>query len=199
MVLTLDLIDLDKFKNGDKAVLEKVLAAIQKRLYTAAARVISDPDDAEDVVADTIEELWNYRANIDSAQHIVNYAYKVARHKTLNFIAKYPERVTPLYHQLPLLVTDPRLAILEDELIEQFIHWAGRARSILDKTPQKYAEVLKLHIEGKSNKDIADQLHITPNTVRNHLSRAKNNLAQLLLEEGFPRDILLLILACFLS
>ena len=199
MVLTLNLIELDKFKDGDKVVLEKVLDAIKQRLYARAKLIVNDPFDAEDIVADAILELWNYRANIQSARHIVNYVYQVVRHKTLDFIDEYPLRLTPLYYQLPQLVTDPQLAMLEDELLEQFIYWAGRAQSILDKMPQKYAEVLKLHLEGKNNKDIADQLHITPNTVKNHLSRAKNNLAQLLLDEGFPRDILLLILACFLS
>lgn len=199
MVLALDLSELEKFKNGDEAIVDRVLAALKKRLYNTACRIVDDPVDAEDIVAETIEELWNYRAKIVSARHIVNYAYKVASHKAQAFAEKYPGRLTPDYHTSSSLLTDPHMAMLEDEFTEQVVHWAGRARTIINQMPYKWAQVLLLHLDGKSNETIAEELDITTYTVRNHLVRAKTNISQLLMDEGFPRDLLLLILACYLS
>jgi RNA polymerase sigma factor (sigma-70 family) len=50
--------------------------------------------------------------------------------------------------------------------------WAARLREVLDQIPARYAEVLRLHLAGVENHEIAAQLDVNYNTVRSRLSRA---------------------------
>ncbi|HEV2478869.1 MAG TPA: RNA polymerase sigma factor [Puia sp.] len=197
MVNTLALIDLGKFRDGDEAVLKDLMGIIEEPLYSYSKRQLRDPNDANDIVAETIVALWNYRLKIKDHLHIVNYVYKVARRKIKHFIKKYPDRLTPSYYRSPSLITDPHLSRVEDELAKAW--WARRAQQIIDSSPHEYAEVFRLHQQGKSNKEIAAELGKSPHTVRNQIGSMRNKVAQMLLEEGFPRDLLMVFFLYFLS
>jgi DNA-binding CsgD family transcriptional regulator len=52
-----------------------------------------------------------------------------------------------------------------------------RERNAVDDLPERMRQVARLAAEGHSNKHIAAQMNISPNTVRNHLAEAYERLA----------------------
>ena len=195
MVPPLDLSQLDKFRNGDEAVFKTLTDKFVEQLYGYSRRNIVNPAEAEDIVAETIEALWDYRKNIESENHIKNYCYRVASHKIIQY-KKHHSRYTG---NLPPILIDPQLAIIEDEVTAQVGYWAARADAIIQGIPHEYIKAFKLHLQGKSNEEIANEMNISPHTVKNHLARAKQRLSQRLLEEGFPRELHMLVLISLLN
>jgi DNA-binding NarL/FixJ family response regulator len=68
--------------------------------------------------------------------------------------------------------TVARLSRLGDLTLVQL-----RERNAMDDLPERMRRVARLAAEGHSNKHIAAQMNISPNTVRNHLAEAYERLA----------------------
>jgi RNA polymerase sigma-70 factor (ECF subfamily) len=196
MVTPLVLIDLDKFRAGDEAALKEIFEVIEVPLYNFSRRHLRDHDDAKDIVQETIVALWQNRVQIKSQKHLVNYVYLVAKRKIKHFTKKFPDRLSPHYHQTPDLITDPVFSRIEDEVQKQY--WAARAQEIIDSSPREYAQVYRLHRQGKSNREIATELDKSHHTVRNQIAWMRDKLAQMLLAEGFTRDLLTVLFLYFL-
>ena len=59
-----------------------------------------------------------------------------------------------------------------------------QAKAVIDQLPDGYRAVFNLYaIEGKSHKEIAEMLHIKPDTSASQYHRAKNMLARIIRQQ----------------
>lgn len=61
--------------------------------------------------------------------------------------------------------------VLEEEL---FVH----LKNAVEELPEKYKNVIKLHLRGLGDKEIAQQLNVSADVVRTHKKRGKDMLRQ---------------------
>lgn len=179
-------------RNGDKAALEKLLARHQAQVYRFSMKMCREPEDAQDVLQDTLLAMARGVRDFRGASSISTWLYTVAR----SFCIKKRRR-SKFAPEGPSLdaagsseaaeLADPARAP-DDALAGKQIERALE-RAIRSLDPM-YREVLLLRdVEGLTAPEVAEVLGITAQAVKSRLHRARvtvrDNLAPVL---GVPSD-----------
>lgn len=147
------------------------------RLVTFAASYLFDPDEAEDVVQEVFVYLWDNSGKIDIRGDVRFYLFTAVKNKSLNrikhlnIIDKHNIRVKEAYLNAEVLP--------EDDADEELL---GRINSVIDNMPPQMKKVFELHsYSGLKYNEIADELDISINTVKTHITRGFSILRDKLL------------------
>ena len=145
-------------------------------------KLVDDTAIAEEITADTFIRLWNKRQELTPNGSIKALLYQIARNAAIDHLRKQ-KRMAVHEEGLHYLTPTPQKTILqnliETETIQQIV-------TTLQSLPPKCSEVFKLsYLLGKTDKEIACQLKLSPHTVRNQKLRAirilKEKIAPLLI------------------
>jgi len=138
-------------------------------LYRHARRMLTDEEEAEDVVQEVFLTLWNKANNIELRTSLANYLYTVVRNKIFDhfdhakvkarYMASLEKFIEQGNYETDYLVREKQLFSLIQQEIECL--------------PEKMREIFKLSRNSNlSYQEIAAQLNVTENVVRNQISRA---------------------------
>ena len=166
-------------RGGDKAALEKLLERHQAQVYRFGMKMCRDPEDAADVLQDTLLAMARGVRDFRGASSLSTWLYSVAR----SFCIKKRRRskFAPEQPSLDMTVL-PEAAQLADpgrspdeELAKKQVQQAlEQALSALDPM---YREVLILRdIESLTAPEVAEVLGITVQAVKSRLHRARVSL-----------------------
>ena len=167
---------------------EGVFRIYYHRLCHFAWQLIQDKLVVEDIVQDVFVYLWDHPDAVKGGEAALqSFLYAAVRHSCYNHVRH--QKV----HLKYLNVTEPS-AWEEASYLDKII----RAEAVselafaLEQLPQACREVVHLgYLEGLSNAEIADHLHISINTVKTQKQRALKTLRRLLAPE-------LYLLLCYL-
>jgi len=158
---------------GDVAAFKTLFDAYERRLYNAALKMTKSSYGAEEIVQEIFIDLWDHRASLVNVENPSAYIYTVAYHRTIKYL-KSVAADGKLLNRLRLLVcemhneTEERLLMKETrELINSAIQDLPSQRKLIFKLSRE---------EGLSHKEIAQQLHISPLTVKKQLVLAIRNI-----------------------
>jgi RNA polymerase sigma-70 factor, ECF subfamily len=177
---------------GDKPALETLLARHQEQIYRFGMKMCRDPEDAQDVLQETLLAMARGVRDFRGASSISTWLYTVAR----SFCIKKRRRGKFAPEETSLdsapapeaeRLADPSRGP-EDALAGKQVAQAIE-RAIRELDPM-YREVLLLRdIEGLTAAEVAEILHITTQAVKSRLHRARiavrDGVAPLL---GVPSD-----------
>lgn len=139
-----------------------------KRLYEMACRHVSSSD-AEDIVQELFLDIWQKRNEIEIKTTWDAYLFAVLKYRILRFLDEKNEMAKSL-----------REAIHEagnDKDILPFEELYDKIEKSIDLLPEKCKEIFtKRYYENLKIKDIAEKLHISTETVKQQLKRAKKIL-----------------------
>lgn len=139
---------------------------------------VKNKQDAEDLAQEVFLDLWQKRKAIVIRGSIFNYLYSIARYKTLRYLKSnivQSERWETLAESLEQLLPAAPDQYSEKEILA-IEYSVNKAIAML---PEQMKKVYQLNTEaGMSIQEIADQLTISPNTVKNHLARVRARLRQ---------------------
>lgn len=128
---------------------------------------LKDEEDAKDVVSDVFERLLKLTDTELSEllnNNIKGYLFIVVKHKCFDFLKTKKNRASILQNVFYLFNTKTEINTrFEEDLFEK----------LMIELPNREAQVLQLSIQGFKNEEIAEQLNISYNTVRNTLHEAK--------------------------
>jgi RNA polymerase sigma-70 factor (ECF subfamily) len=163
--------------------------------------VISE-EDAEDIVQDLFLELYETYSALSSSfrVNIVAYMFTAVKNRCIDYLRRkiIEQKSKDNIRESELLALRMKfdsLEILDNDLlkerdIEQILNEA------LQALPERCREILVKHkIEGMKQKDIAEELNISPKTVENQLTIAYRKLRE---ELGQYPDLFSLLLVFFL-
>ena len=139
-------------------------------------RMLYDSNAVEDIVQETFIIVWSRHLKVfDSEMALQAFIYRTLRNKCLDYIRheKIKERYSSEYSK-ERETSDYLMQAIIDEESRFLIH-----KAIKSLTPQVQA-VIKLHLEGKKNKEIAEEMGISETTVKFHKSVAYRELNKLL-------------------
>lgn len=171
---------------GDERAFKKLFDLYKKRFYSVALKMTQSDDIAEDIVQDVFMNIWNKRESLVNVDNPSSYFFtavyrRVYHHYRKIALEKKLLSVAPLPKESVNTTEEMVLAHESGELISQAIH----------KLPPQQQLVFKLcKQEGKSREDVARQLHISPNTVKNHLADALKYIRTFLLNSTYTLLIL---------
>lgn len=167
---------------GDQAALEELLRRYQPRVYRFGMRMCGDPEDAKDVLQETLLAMARSVRDFRGASSLSTWLYSIAR----SFCVKKRRRgsrtfaqARAAYGEEAARVADPR-ANPEGEVAEREIE-ALLARAIAALEP-KSREILVLRdIEGLAATEVAEVVGISVEAVKSRLHRARMALRAALL------------------
>lgn len=150
-----------------KRTLGNIYSELSPELLLTAYYYLKDEDDAKDIVSDVFERLLKLTDTELSEllnNNIKGYLFIVVKHKCFDFLKTKKNRASILQNVFYLFNTKTEINTrFEEDLFEK----------LMIELPNREAQVLQLSIQGFKNEEIAEQLNISYNTVRNTLHEAK--------------------------
>ena len=160
-----------RVKRGDPAAFDALVRRHLRRAFGIAFRVVGNRHDAEDAVQDAFVRALRYVNGFDERlpfgpwlrRLVINAALDVRARRTRE--ATEPERddvVSP--------AVSPHLALERQEVRDRF------ADALSSLSPRQRLILARLEVDGLTAGEIAEELGITPETVRWHLHEARRAL-----------------------
>jgi len=161
--------DLIKFlQKGDLEAFDQIFQRYGDRLYGFAVKVLKSEEEAEELVQDVFLKIWEKRKNLKEEDTLRTYLFTIAYHNMCRLFRRrnYQER---LIKELNDFKSEQ---IINDENTD-YQSVMEQVDKLIDQLPPRQKDVfIKSKKEGKSSKEIAAELNITPGTVDNHVSAA---------------------------
>jgi len=174
--LNSNLVDSDcirRLANGDENAFTAVYELYSEKVYRLAFRFLKDKEQSEEIVQEAFINHWLSREKLSADGNMWLYLYVISKRLSLNAlrqVGKSSILVERLLHQISELQNTTEEEILAHDLE----HYAEK---LIEKLPRQQQLIFKLsRIEGLSHKEIAEQLQISPNTVKNHMVEALKTL-----------------------
>ncbi len=145
------------------------------------------PENEKDLVNSLFVKLWQREMAFESYEHCRNYLYKAVHHACLDELSLQKNsklREDGYARSMPF-----EDAAVDDVIIENE-YWAMIFRG-LEKLPAAYSNVLTMsYVEGLKNQEIAQELNLSMQTVKNQKSKGLKLLRSLLLKHASIPTIL---------
>ena len=180
---------LARIEQHDEAAFRQLYTTFSRKLYAYALRQMSDPAQAEEIVADTLYEIWRQPARFRGDAQFSTWLIGIARNKILMaFRARRPDQdhddIEDFSDQL---ASDDESAF---DVIAQKQRREG-VKNCMDKLSDEHRECVHLvFYEGMSLGEVAQVQDCPENTVKTRLFHArqklKNCLRLLVQSEGGP-------------
>ena len=186
-----------RLKEGNSLAYEELFKQTYPRLLGYCSLFIHNQAQANDLVQECFVRLWEKRSTISASQSVESLLFVMLRNRCLNYLRDQKLHVSDkninlvgeneLQHLYQLDFAGKEEKTLEEKLIEAI-------RESVDNLPEKRKLVfIKAKIEGKKNKEVAEELGISVKAVEKHLHQAKEQIRNEMLKE-FPLLAILIML-----
>ena len=167
---------LQALREGNHLAYEKVYLHYVSSVKNFLTRLTRSKQTAEEITQEVFVTIWERRENIDPRKNISGYLYVIAK----NFALKYFKKNQILFDNEFQVKENPLLDIAPDEIL------IAKEKELLTeiavkKMPAKRRKVYELsRKDGLTNSEIAEKLHISKNTVENHITSALKEIREVI-------------------
>lgn len=186
-----------ELKRGNPAAFKEVFRLLYPRLKGYCKLFISDKNQVEDIIQESFITLWEKRDAIKPNKSVESYVFVIVRNRCLNVLKKQKLEdgrieldnlnVIELQYLYQLDFTEKEENSMEELLIASF-------QSAVKELPYKMKQVFtKCKIEGKKQKEVAEELGISLKMVEKHILKAKQQIREKLIQQ-YPALIILITL-----
>ncbi|MGL4234363.1 MAG: sigma-70 family RNA polymerase sigma factor [Casimicrobium sp.] len=177
---------LARIKDGDEKAFTTLYTAMSRRIFAFALNQIHDEARAEEVVIDTMHEVWKKPHQFNGTSKLSTWILGIARYKVLNSFRESRHDHDELNDEIAESVESEAQTPFES-LAEQ--QRSAGVRRCMEKLSNEHRECMHLaFFEGLALAEIAELQSCPENTVKTRLFHArqkiKNCLRLLLASEG---------------
>ncbi|MBS1665411.1 MAG: RNA polymerase sigma-70 factor [Bacteroidetes bacterium] len=143
-------------------------------LYLFALKLLKSETAAKDIIQDVFLKLWLIRDQLSEIKNISSFLYRLTENKVIDSLrasASDQKKKEALWRRLERSHEQDAAVDVERKEYHAIIQQA-----IEQLPPQRKAVYLLSRAEDKPQKEIASLLQISPNTVRNQLVKAIENI-----------------------
>lgn len=173
---------------GNHKAFRKLFDTYRNDLYKFSLSMVHSKTYAEEIVQDVFLKVWIKRESLNPDMSFKSYLFTITRNITIKFLKKAANNQKlreEIFYKSQKITNSTERYIRESEL--EIIK-----REALNKLSTKRLLIFEMsRNEGKSYEAIAEELGISPHTVRNQMSKALETLRNSLLEN---KDITLMLL-----
>ena len=163
----------ETIKNGDIKAFELLFREFYPSMCVVAMRFVADQDAAEDIAQEAFIKLWEKRTAYEDIPSLKTFLYVSVKNLCFNHIRNKKDTID---------YTSPEAqnkeAVFKDYLIEEEAYRI--IEDAVNALPPQSQKIIKMHLDGKQNKEIAETLNISVNSVKtlkyNALSSLKLSL-----------------------
>jgi RNA polymerase sigma-70 factor (family 1) len=148
---------------------ERVFRKFYSLLVLFARRLVRDKPAAEDIVSDVFCKLWQKQMHFDSPQSAKAFLYISTRNACINYLHRSAYQAG-VRKAIRYSRKEETLDFALNEIIRA--EMSGQLMQQVDNLPGQCRRVMRLSfVLGYSNREIADMLQLSINTVRNQKAR----------------------------
>lgn len=166
-----------KLKQGDEHAFKIIYERYYVILYDYAVHILANDTPASEIVDDAIFYIWEHRKEI-IIHHLFPYLLRSVRNGCLNYLHSQLYRIE---NQESVYISDSNTMLIEtlfnegyqpiDELIKK--EFEEKLNFYIEQLPEESRRVFKKsRFEHKKYDEIAEELHISKNTVKYHIKNA---------------------------
>ena len=159
---------LHRITEGDEAAFRVLFDQYKDRFYAVVLKMTRSDNIAQEMVQDIFLKIWQNRASLREITNTESYFFTMLYRQ----VFRHYKKLALEKKLLKLIAESPSFQNITDETV--LAHESERLiNEAIAKLPPQQQLVFKLSkVDGLSREQIAEQLHISPNTVRNHLADA---------------------------
>ena len=162
--------DIERARDGDREAFGRLYEAVALDLYRMALYTLGDPQDAEDMVAETFLEAWKGIHNLRETDRFRQWMLRILSVRCKRRVARY--------------IQEKGNIDIDDYLEEGVPDTGGPRAEVRDamarRAPDERQIVLLSVLEGYTMREIAGMLGLPQGTVSSKLHRTLKKLRQML-------------------
>lgn len=155
-------------KGGNQKAFEEIYNRYWYKLFCVAYYETGSREDAEELVHDLFESIWNKRGQ-GHINHLKSYLVVSIKHLVTNYIKS---KITQRRYQEYLILHE----LYQTESTDATINFSDLSKAVdevMKKLPEKTCAVFKMsRFENKPVKDIARQLSLSEKAVEYHITKS---------------------------
>ncbi|HET8864438.1 MAG TPA: sigma-70 family RNA polymerase sigma factor [Gracilimonas sp.] len=179
--------EIKKQKDFDEEIIPHMDA-----LYNFALRLTTDPNDAEDLVQDTIVKAYRFFSSYERGTNAKAWMFRILKNSFINNYRKTSKKPSQVdYEEVSSYYESIRAERTETSDLENLMFremMDDDLSNALTRLPEDFRTVVLLcDVEGYTYEEIANMLDVPIGTIRSRLHRGRNLLKTELLEYAKKR------------
>lgn len=161
---------LESFRNDDQTAFKEIYKRYWSKLFIYAYNVLHDKDVCEDIIQEVFANLWTRRKSLH-IENVSAYLYQAVR---FQIFKQFRQRKLIDRHasEIDTFISDHKT---EESVEYKELH--NRVENLISALPEQRRIIFQLSRNDElSNKEIASQLHISIQTVKNQISNALKSI-----------------------
>jgi RNA polymerase sigma-70 factor (family 1) len=171
----------NRLKTGDVDAFDEIYRIYAARLFSFGLRYLKSREDTEELVQSVFLKLWESRESLIAESPVKSFLFTIAYNKICNIFRK------KRYHRefLAEVLRSESQASADLQTSIEIRFFLDRVYELVDQLPEKQREAfLKSRKEGKSSKEIAEELGLSSGSVDNYNADTLRLIRTYLKHEG---------------
>ena len=159
---------LENIKQGDERAFEELYLSYREPALRFCNSILKDTEEAENIIQEVFIKIWNRRERINPELNFTSYLFTIIKNRVFDLLKEIKKRdfLKEKFWEKVL-----EYQALDSEVKEERF---AKIKEAVEGLSEKRKRIIKLNYEeGKSYEEIATQLNISKNTVKNQLVKAK--------------------------
>lgn len=175
---------IEGLKNNESRVFDHLFNEYYTQLQYFAERLISNREEAQDIVITAFRKFWNIRDNFQTSTNIKAFFYITVRNQCLDYL-RYKQRFNEVKKEYEThLLSADELQQTDNLIIETDL--INKIYLEVQKLPNRCREIFILtYFKGLKTKEIANALQISESAVTTQRSLAIKYLKHAFSQEGY--------------
>jgi RNA polymerase sigma-70 factor (ECF subfamily) len=177
----LDLIN--RFKDGDTSAFEEIVLKYQDKIYNLCRHMLQNAHDAEDAAQDVFVKAYQNLNRFKPEASLLTWLYRIAINTCIDYRRKpFFESLFKNSKEGDVFAVDQLSDSPSPERLYESKQISHAIQLALGRLSEKLRTVIVLkEIEGLSYEEIAEILEVSIGTVKSRISRAREELKELLI------------------
>ena len=148
---------------------EEKYVRLAPRLYQVAMSMLSNQQDAEDVVQETLVKLWREADRLERMQNPLGYMLRTLRNACIDLLRSRPNEME----------LDPLEEVVAEPDVSPDLDVGEKVQIILHSLPSKTQQIINMrHVAECSIDEICEATGETPSNIRQILSRTRKKIVE---------------------
>ena len=180
-----------RLQNGDTEAYMVLYGRYHVLIYQWTLKLVKVPQLAEDLVQEVFLKVWQIRERLKPEQSFPAFIYRISRNKAFSLLKKIAsdeKLLSQVMNQLGSNIESPENKILWQQYEQLLVN-------AVEQLPKQRQKVFKLcRQEGKTYDEVAQELGISRNTVKEHMVMAVKNIKEYFYQYGDISFVLIFML-----
>ena len=177
-----DLSLISRFKAGDISAFEEILLRHQDKIYNLCRRMLGNSHDAEDATQDVFLKAYQNINKFKPEASLYTWLFRIAVNTCIDYNREpFFESLFKSSKEGDVFVVDSPTGSPSPDRLYESKQISDAIQLTLSRLPVKLRAVIVLkEIEGLSYEEIAEVLDVSIGTVKSRISRARDDLKEVL-------------------